>query len=125
MPVVRPKQYQLLFKKGSVDLAVAEHLIRLNAEDIDQDVILFHCQQAAEKFLKTLLSKSGVHFEKTYDLIELLELCSVNKMFIPEYVQSFENLYPYAVQGRYDFVSDATLDPRIYCNRLNEFKIFV
>jgi HEPN domain-containing protein len=65
MPEMRPKQFQILFRKGSVDLAVVEHLINLNAADIDREVLLFHLQQAAEKFLKALLSNGAIHFEKT------------------------------------------------------------
>ena len=101
-----PKQYQLLFQKASVDLAVVEHLVELNPGDIDKDVLFFHLQQAVEKFIKSLLSKKSIHFEKTHDLIELLNVCKVNSFNLPEYAASFEDLYPYAVQGRYDFVSD-------------------
>lgn len=74
--------------KGSVDLAVVNHLININDDDIDKNVLLFHLQQAAEKFLKALLSKNGIHFEKTHDLIEFLELCSAHKIMLPEYTRS-------------------------------------
>ena len=44
---------------------------------------------------------------------------------MPEYCSSFEDLYPFAVQGRYDFISDALLDTEMYCSWMNKFRAFV
>jgi HEPN domain-containing protein len=121
----RPKQYQLLMHKAIIDVAVVEHLLELKANDIDRDVLLFHLEQAAEKFLKAILSYNNIHFEKTHDIVELLELCSTNNIPLPKYADEFENLYPYAVQGRYDFLVDDDLNPKKYCDKLSEFKAFI
>jgi HEPN domain-containing protein len=48
-------------------LADAHHLTPFN-------VVCFHCQQAAEKWLKSRLCEDGVHFPKTHDLRQLLVL---------------------------------------------------
>jgi HEPN domain-containing protein len=37
------------------------------------DVISFHCQQCAEKYLKGFLYKKDITFRKTHDLMELLK----------------------------------------------------
>jgi HEPN domain-containing protein len=38
------------------------------------DVICFHCQQAAEKYLKALLQQLGAAVPRTHDLADLLDL---------------------------------------------------
>jgi HEPN domain-containing protein len=38
------------------------------------EVVCFHCQQAAEKYLKALLQESGDPVPRTHDLVALLSL---------------------------------------------------
>jgi HEPN domain-containing protein len=38
-------------------------------------VICFHCQQAAEKYLKSFLVSRGVKPERTHDLAQLVDAC--------------------------------------------------
>jgi HEPN domain-containing protein len=38
------------------------------------DIVCFHCQQRAEKYIKTLMLYRGVAFPKTHDLRLLLDL---------------------------------------------------
>jgi HEPN domain-containing protein len=59
--------------KAEHDLLAAEHTMQL-AESGLTDIICFHCQQCAEKYLKALLVSLGVHFPKTHDLRLLLDL---------------------------------------------------
>jgi HEPN domain-containing protein len=40
-----------------------------------EGIICFHCQQAAEKYLKGFLFQNNVGFPAIHDLIRLLELC--------------------------------------------------
>lgn len=42
--------------------------------DAPLDVIVFHCQQGAEKMLKALLTARGIPFGKTHDLDMLIRL---------------------------------------------------
>ena len=123
MPDKTLKHFEILKHKADVDLAAVEHLI--NKSDIDRELLLFHLQQAAEKYLKTLLSYYNVHFEKTHDIIELLDLCAKNKIALPEYTTDLENLYPFAVQGRYDIIPAGDIDPNLFINKLREFKAYV
>jgi HEPN domain-containing protein len=39
-----------------------------------RDIVCFHCQQAAEKYLKALLQELGLSIPYTHDLEELLDL---------------------------------------------------
>jgi HEPN domain-containing protein len=123
MPDKTLKHFEILKKKADVDLAAVEHL--KNKPDIDRELLLFHLQQAAKKYLKTLLSYHNVHFEKTHDIIELIDLCVKNKIAMPEYTSDLENLYPFAVQGRYDTIPSGDIDPDLFINKLREFKDYV
>ncbi len=38
------------------------------------DIIAFHCQQATEKYIKAILVHREIEFERSHDLIYLLEL---------------------------------------------------
>src|ERR1700680_2989623 len=39
-----------------------------------RDIVCFHCQQAAEKYLKALLQEGGLAVPKTHDLVNVLNL---------------------------------------------------
>jgi HEPN domain-containing protein len=57
-------------KKAEADHAAATALAR--ARGPLTDVICFHCQQSAEKYLKALLQELGLPIDYTHDLTELL-----------------------------------------------------
>ncbi len=54
------------------------------------DTIAFHCQQATEKYIKAILVHSEIEFERSHDLIYLLEL-------LPEDIAVAEATYKKAV----------------------------
>lgn len=61
----------------------------------------FHCQQAAEKYLKAFLVRHGVEFPKTHNIAALLDLLS---RVAPEMAGSLGEaavLTPYGVDIRY------------------------
>ena len=60
--------------KAEEDFGAAEFL--LSSEQSFYNVVAFHCQQSAEKYLKALLVRHQVEFPKTHDLEELLSLVS-------------------------------------------------
>jgi hypothetical protein len=49
-----------------MDLGVAEH--SLTYYPLPSEIICYHCQQSAEKFLKAVLVMQGIRPPKTYDL---------------------------------------------------------
>lgn len=65
------------------------------------DTIAFHCQQAVEKYIKAILVFHGIEFQRSHDLVYLLELLS-RKIEIDEikFRKAF-TLNNYAVQIRY------------------------
>jgi HEPN domain-containing protein len=92
--------YKILLTKAKSDIAIANHAVEANDQSIDQDSIMFHYQQAAEKLLKALLSWAGVHFEKIHDITRLIECCREANIALAEGAEELETLNPYAVQGR-------------------------
>ena len=65
------------------------------------DTITFHCQQAVEKYLKALLILHEINFDRSHDLVYLLELLS-RKIEIEEslYTKAV-SLNGFGVQIRY------------------------
>lgn len=73
------------------------------------DLICYHCQQAAEKYLKSLVIHYDLPLRKTHDLEELLDLLSPSMTAIVElFYENARILNDYSVQIRYP---DPTGDP--------------
>ena len=86
--------------KANDDLRVAEFLFTMRHPTPDE-IICFHCQQSAEKYLKAFIFLQDIEPEKTHDLDKLLVTCQ-------EYNDSFSILLAkvnvlknYAVMPRY------------------------
>jgi HEPN domain-containing protein len=56
--------------KAEHDILAARHLFRL--KPLLSDEICFHCQQAIEKYLKSMLAERRLPLQKTHDLTILL-----------------------------------------------------
>jgi len=85
--------------KAQEDLDVAERLIA-TGEDYHA-TIAFHCQQAAEKFLKSYLVRHGIEFPKTHDLDTLLDLVAPSDSELSGSLRDVILLNQYAVDARY------------------------
>jgi HEPN domain-containing protein len=85
--------------KAENDLRLAAHELKLDEEEMITEAICFHCQQAAEKFLKAHLISYQIEFNRSHDLEYLVELCAkADKDFMGLEVG---NLTDYAVGVRY------------------------
>ncbi|NUO09630.1 MAG: HEPN domain-containing protein [Candidatus Brocadia sp.] len=73
----------------------------LEANEIVTDTVCFHCQQAAEKYLKAFLVQEQVEFSKTHNIMSLLNLCSSADKSFKEQLPEADNLTDYAVEIRY------------------------
>lgn len=85
--------------KAELDYEAARRLIQ--DESPLREIVAFHCQQAAEKYLKAFLVRYQVEFPKTHNLRELLDLVA---RVVPEMAASLEQavvLTPYGVDIRY------------------------
>jgi HEPN domain-containing protein len=75
--------------------------ILLRDAESPAEIMLFHAQQAAEKFIKAVLALRGVTYRRTHDLVELNELATQNGIAIPVARELLVRLGPYAVEFRY------------------------
>ena len=82
------------------------------------EIICYHCEQAAEKFLKAVLVQFDKEPPKTHDLVQLCKLCcEVNERF-GQLADACIELTPYGVQVRYP--SNLELDDNDAACALNE-----
>lgn len=95
-------------KKAENDLLTAER--ELSFEDPITQTVCFHCQQAAEKYLKAFLVHHQIYFAKTHKIMELLALCATVDASFTDQLQDADNLTDYAVEIRYP---DVLLEPTI------------
>ena len=65
---------QAWIRKAQHDLRSVEILLGCEEEDKPYDAVCFHCQQAAEKYLKAYLVFLDVDFPPTHNLARLIEL---------------------------------------------------
>src|SRR5687767_11827175 len=62
-------------QKAEHDLT-AVRVLAAASTDVPWDIVVFHCQQAAEKYLKALLVAHDHDVPKIHDLERLLQLCA-------------------------------------------------
>ncbi len=84
------------FAKANADLDVAVHLMREGARF--REIVCFHSQQAAEKYLKALLVRHQLEFPKTHDIKDLLDPVHPAAA---EALRDAEFLTPFGVKIRY------------------------
>jgi len=105
LPGRDPKAEAVVLARKAEDDAKAMQFLALKQE-ISDEIIGFHAQQAVEKWLKAVLGSQGVAFEYTHDLHRLIaEVRAVVGEFpfdIPEVVALTEH----AVPLRYDEILD-------------------
>lgn len=87
--------------KAGRDLALVRDTATAHANDYP-DLICYHCQRSAEKYLKALLAHHKQPVRRTHDLEELLDLLSAFDMGITadHYNQAIK-INDYAVLVRY------------------------
>lgn len=86
-------------EKAQADLNAA--LILLEGLSENYEIVGFHAQQAAEKFLKAFLARHQVELRKTHDLAELLTLVDTVDAELAQALRETETLTPYATAFRY------------------------
>lgn len=96
------------FDIAEIDLKSAKHLQKMIPTPLE--VICYHCQQAAEKYLKGLLVLNEVEIPKTHDLVLLNEMCCKTNNRLVEVKQECKRLTVYAVVTRYPYKLDLNID---------------
>ena len=96
-------------QKAENDISSAQHLAD-NMHPAPVEIICFHCQQAAEKYLKAFLVYNDQEPPKIHDLIELAKLCNNFDTDFSLLIPKCEYLIPFAVRTRYPGASDPVDD---------------
>ena len=87
-------------RKAEQDYEAASILIKKRTRPL-RDVVCFHAQQCAEKYLKAFLVRHRILFPKTHDLIALLDLAAPQEPTLELLKPWLSVLKPYAVEFRY------------------------
>jgi HEPN domain-containing protein len=95
--------------KADNDFLSAQYLAK-NMHPAPIEVVCFHCQQAAEKYLKSFLVYNDQEPPKTHDLGELAKLCGGFSTDFLQLIQKCEYLTPFAANTRYPGVADPEND---------------
>lgn len=77
-----------------------------------RDLACFHCQQAAEKYLKALLQEAGAVVPKTHNLRDLLILLLPHDATLRPLMRILKSLSHYAVHYRYPGIRATTRQMR-------------
>ena len=85
-------------RKADLDLDTA---VRLIAEARFRDIVAFHAQQAAEKYLKALLTRHQVEFPKTHVIRALLALLHPLEPALAQSLDGANWLSPFGAEIRY------------------------
>ena len=98
----RPEVIEVLrqwVRKAEHDLEAANRIMAIE-EGCPFDTVCFHCQQAAEKYLKCLLTSLGIQTPRTHDLKALAALVPAEQSLSLR-MEDIVELNPYAVDVRY------------------------
>lgn len=81
------------------------------SDRVSDEIVGFHCQQAAEKLLKGLLSEVGAPFRRTHNLAVLMDALTDAGHPLPTMLAELDRLTPYGTLLRYEDVPvGASLD---------------
>ena len=119
--------YKKWINKADKDLEIAKLVFDSQPETFS-DIVCFHCQQAAEKYLKGLLTSLSIEFKKTHNLIYLLDLLSKEINIEDKHYEKAEILEDYAVEARYPMPEENVIkkeEAETAYNIAQEFKEFI
>lgn len=89
----------LLMDKAAGDEKILFRLI--DEDDIPDDGLGFHAQQAVEKMVKAVLAHHDVLYERTHNIAYLLKLLDGASIPKPDNAGELPNLSPWAAEFRY------------------------
>ncbi len=96
----RHEQALLLVRKAAADIALLEKV--LHSPEVTDEIIGFHCQQAAEKLLKAVLSEVGAEYPRTHNLRFLMDQLADAGVALPAELADLDMLTPFGALLRYD-----------------------
>lgn len=120
------KQYEIFLRKAKVDLKAAQCLFEnfeTGEAELDLEIICFHLQQSAEKFLKAILSFYEIDFPKVHDLETLIKLIEIHHIPIQIDRKILVDLTDFAVEGRYSIILDDIGDTGQYFKTIEQMRV--
>ena len=105
------KETRLWVHKAESDLDVARQIA--TGKRPHHDETCFHCQQAAEKYLKALLQELGLAIPRIHDLADLLELLLAHDATLRRLRRGMDFLTQFAVEYRYPGENASNAKPRL------------
>jgi len=111
-------------EKADRDLEVAKRELKLS--DPLTDIICFHAQQSAEKYMKAYLIWLDIEFQKTHDIEDLVVVASKKDPSILKFKDSGAELSVFAVEARYpEFEEPSFIDTKNAVEIAKNFKKFI
>jgi len=111
-------------KKGERDLRVA--MRELAQKEPFTDIVCFHAQQAAEKYLKGYLVWLDIEPKRTHDLEDLVLLAGTKDKGILVLKDMLAELTPFAVEPRYpEFEEPSLSDTKRAIKIVQELKDYI
>ncbi len=105
-------------RKAEADLGVVGRINK--ATPPLRDETCFHCQQAAEKYLKALLQELGVIVPRTHNLLDLLGLLLPHDATLSRLRRGLRSLRRYAVDYRYPGFRASSRQARAALRHVNQ-----
>jgi HEPN domain-containing protein len=87
-------------ERADADLAAVRAME--TADEVPDEIVGFHGQQAAEKLLKAVLAAHDIEFPRTHSIRFLLDLLDDRGLAPSSDLHSIVELYPFGVQLRYE-----------------------
>ena len=117
-----PEDWRILAER---DLSVADHLA-VNMIPYPTEIIAFHCQQAAEKYLKGVLQMMGVNPPFIHDLDRLCSMAMKQRPSFVDISSQCTVINYFSVQPRYDSgVNLSEADMRLVLEHTKAIKEFL
>lgn len=91
---------RVFLQRADADLAAVRAIEP--RDEVPDEIVGFHGQQAAEKVLKAVLAANGVDFPRTHSIRFLLDLLEDRGLAPPPGLHGVVELYPFGVQLRYE-----------------------
>ena len=101
-------EYKEWIKYSEKDFVAAQFLMTATSPPVE--IICYHCQQSAEKFLKAYLIFQNIAPKRTHDLEELFKECEKFDGNFSDIEDECSNLTDFAVNTRYPYELELTLE---------------
>jgi HEPN domain-containing protein len=117
-----PEDWRILAER---DLTVADHLAA-TMMPVPTEIIAFHCQQAAEKYLKGVLVILGEEPPYIHDLDKLCKLAQKHRPSFVSISSLCSIITHFSIQPRYDMgISLSDVDMRLVLSHTKTIKDFL